>query len=91
VTAFVMLKESLYLAYFYLTGMDITMRHVYSVSLSGIIGGLLSAPLIPLISGFLLRNWEHTFVGKRLRRQNERRRATGEKPDPAGLQAKGGG
>lgn len=48
-------KEFIYLAFFYLTGMDISFGHVSKVVLSGVVSGILALLLLPVIYRLLLR------------------------------------
>lgn len=77
-------KESVYLAYFYLTGMDIAFGHVLKVLLAGLIMGVAALPLLPLLIRFLRRGPEDTFLAKRRARKLEKAKAR-----PVGVEREG--
>lgn len=64
VGAFIVCKELLYLAYFYLTGVDIVFIHVFRVVFAGVLGAAASLALLPLWRFFLLRRAEDTLLAR---------------------------
>lgn len=84
VALFEMGKEALYVVYFYLTGMDIVFRHILRILWAGIEVGLFSLFLIPLITGFLRRKPEDTWLAKRIRKRQARVKARPVQSKPAG-------
>lgn len=66
-------KETLFLAYFYLTGMDIALRHVLKVLIAGFYTGLAALVLLPLFQYLLLRAPGDGLLA-RWRRKRQRRR-----------------
>lgn len=68
----VIAKESVYLAYFYLTGMDIALGHVLKVLLAGVVTGIAGIVLLPLMFRILRRGPEDTFIGKWKARRKEK-------------------
>lgn len=91
---FEMGKELIYIAYFYLTGMDISFLQFSRMLIAGIEVGLFSLILVPLLYNFLLRKPEDTFLARWLRKRQAKRRVKPVKPidetlgDP--VSAKGG-
>jgi len=78
----VIARESIYLVYFYLTGVDIRTIHFFRVALAGLVVGAIAAALLPLLGGFMLRAKEDTFLAKRAERWKNRK-----KPSPVELLA----
>lgn len=69
----VAVKESLFVAYFYLTGVDIAFVHVWRVFLASLLATLAAIPLLPLITNFLLRRPDQTLLARRIARQRARK------------------
>ena len=87
VGAFIVCKELLYLAYFYLTGVDIVFIHVFRVVFAGVLGAAASLALLPLWRFFLLRRAEDTLLARRIRRHREKKeggQTSPETPDSRG-------
>jgi len=75
-------RESIYLVYFYLTGVEIRPIHFFRVALAGLIVGGAAVPLLPLIGGFMLRTRENAYLARRIERWKNRK-----KPSPIALTA----
>ena len=87
VGAFIVCKELLYLAYFYLTGVDIVFIHIFRVVFAGVLGAAASLALLPLWRFFLLRRAEDTLLARRIRRHREKKeggQTSPETPDSRG-------
>lgn len=67
-------KETLYVAYFYLTGMSIAWLHIGRILLAGLMVGVSSLVLMPLVAGFIRRRREDTFIVRRLERRRRRKK-----------------
>ncbi|MCL1795309.1 MAG: hypothetical protein FWG37_00315 [Clostridia bacterium] len=73
-------RESIYLVYFYLTGVEIRPIHFFRVALAGLIVGVTALPLLPLIGGFILRTKEDAYLARRIERWKSKK-----KPAPIAL------
>lgn len=74
---FELAKETIYVIYFYLTGVDIVFIHIFRVLIAGLETMLFSLVLMPLIRGFVLRGPEDTLLAKWLRKRQAK---SGPKP-----------
>jgi len=61
---FIIAKETIYVMYFYLSGVDITFMHIFRVAFAGLETVVFSLPLLPLTYWFLLRKPEDTILAK---------------------------
>lgn len=84
-------KELVYVAYFYLTGMEMGWSHLVRCLLSGLIVGAASFALFPLIRGYLRRRPEDTLLARWLRRRKARRRPKSVDKEAEGLQVQAQG
>lgn len=82
IALFVLVHEFINLAYFYLTGTDITFSLVFKVLLAAFWAGVFSLVLMPLIYGFVRRKREDTLIAKWVRRQKARNRRKAKDIDP---------
>lgn len=82
-------KEMIYLIYFYLTGMSITLPHIGRVLLAGLEVGVFSLVLMPVIAAFIRRSPEASFVGKRVRRRKAKREAAAVRSEERGKSKRG--
>ena len=84
---YVALKETIYLLYFYLTGVDIGFIHIFRVLFAGLQTMLLSFLLLPLEHWYLTRRPEDTFLGRLVaKRRKEKKGKPDKKPLPAGFE-----
>lgn len=74
VTAFELVKEAIYIAYFYLNGAEIQPFHVTNALFSGLIVAGLSLLLIPILHNYLTRTPGESFLAKWLRKWNKKRK-----------------
>jgi len=84
-------KEAVYVAYFYLVGVDLAWIHVKVPVLSGLLAALAALPLVPLLRNFMLRAPQDTFLahrlGKRRERKENKERKKKKQPATAGVGA----
>ncbi len=83
---FVIVREAIYVVYFYLTGVDIVFMHISRMLIAGVFAALVAVPLLPVLYGFLTRKDEETFVAKWRRKQKtkgEAKSLSPVKPPPA--------
>lgn len=69
---FEVVKEAVYVVYFYLTGVDLAFFHFFRMVFSGIEVALCSVVLMPLLMWFYVRRPENTLAAKWLRRRREK-------------------
>lgn len=72
---YVLLKELLYVGYFYLNGLEVSGRQIWVAVQAGVIAGTVSLLLVPFIGRFLLRKPEETMMARWLERRRKKRRA----------------
>lgn len=65
-------KETIYLVYFYLTGMDVLTAHWIRLFVAGLLVGLASVVVMPFVRHMLTRKPEDTFFAKRRRKWKAR-------------------
>lgn len=70
-----MAKETLYMVYFYLTGMEVGFGHISRVMMSGLWAAIAGFLLLPLEYGILRRKKEDTLLGKWKKRRIEKSKA----------------
>lgn len=80
IALFVMAKELLYSAYFYLVGMRLSLMHLMRPIAGGLYTGVSALLVFPVVSGFLLRKPEDTMVARWQKRRREKKEAKPVKP-----------
>ncbi|MDR0897697.1 MAG: hypothetical protein LBN04_07555 [Oscillospiraceae bacterium] len=70
---FIAASELVYLAYFYLTGMEIDLAHILRVLFAAVLAMLIALPVLPFARGFVLRPADQTFIAKRRQRRRDKR------------------
>lgn len=81
VTLVELLKETLYFLYFYLTGMDVGWSQFGRAILAAVEVGVFSLFLLPALHGFFRRKPEDTFIAKRVKRFQEKRKPKKVEPE----------
>ncbi|MCL1964751.1 MAG: hypothetical protein FWF69_06795 [Firmicutes bacterium] len=69
---FIILKEGIYVVYFYLSGVEIAFVHIFRMVFAGIEAALASLLLLPLTYWFLLRSPKDTFFARWLAKREAR-------------------
>ncbi|MDR0928394.1 MAG: hypothetical protein LBM74_01610 [Oscillospiraceae bacterium] len=67
-------QELIYLAYFYLTGMEIDFAHILRLLWAALLALLIALPVVPFVRGFVLRPADQTFIAKRREKRREKRK-----------------
>ena len=73
VLALVSIRELIFVAYFYLTGAEISLTHLFRAFYCALLAGGLAFLLIPAISGFMTRDRKKTFIANWRRRRRNRK------------------
>lgn len=82
VGVFVIAKETIYVAYFYLTGMEVSGWHVWRIITAGLEAAIASILLLPLIFNMTRRRPEDTMIAKWKKRRRAKREAKPAKKQP---------
>lgn len=92
ICVFVMLKEFLYIVYFYLNGMEMSLYHLGQMIQSGVYTGAAALAVHPLLQWYLARKPGETLVArvKARRREKTSPKKIGEKEKVMGLPFEGG-
>lgn len=83
IAAFVMVKELLYVGYFYLTGINLTFMHFYRPLVAGLYAGACALAVVPFLTGFLKRDPQDTMLARRRRRRAEKKKPKPVEPETA--------
>lgn len=75
----VLVRESVFLLYFYLTGTNLSLMHFLRGFQCSLITMACAVVLMPFLSGFMLRKREDTFLAKRRKKRKNKK-----KPKPLG-------
>ena len=79
---FVLIKESVYVFYFYLTGVDIGFMHFFRAIFGAILAAVFSLLLLPVTYWFLMRRPEDTFLARLFARRQAKARPRPVAPGP---------
>ena len=69
----VSVRELIFVAYFYLTGAEISVTHVIRMFRCALLAGALAFLLVPALSGFMTRDPKKTFIANWKRRRRNRK------------------
>lgn len=77
---FVMAKEAIYVAYFYLNGMEVSGWHAWKIVTAGLETAIASVVLLPLIFNMMRRRPDETMIAKWKKKRRAKREAKPTKP-----------
>lgn len=69
----VLVREGVFILYFYLTGTEMKLMHFLRALQCCLITMACASVLMPFVSGFILRERENTFLAKRLRKRKNKK------------------
>jgi hypothetical protein len=72
-SALVMAREGIFIAYFYLTGADISVMHLIRAFHCAAVTGALALLLMPALAGFMTRDRKKTLIARWRRRRRNRK------------------